>query len=302
MEFSYYLKLIRWKNLVFIAYTFYLLKFQLFQNSLVEQKLTVFQFLILLFSVLLITAAGYIFNDINDVKADLINKPNNMIVSTKINYEKAHQWYKITNTIGVVLGISLCLQLGNPSYSFFFIVATLLLYYYSKYLKGKPLIGNLLVSTLISISIFLPAIFDLNFENSNQQTTKIKVIVFVLAFFSFCLNLIREIIKDIEDINGDFKLNLRTFPILFGRDRSKKLAIYLCAITLFFLTYMILTLNEIDKYLNLYVFLFVVIPLLYTTFKIKKATTTKMFHKISMYLKIIMFLGVNTLLFLSKNY
>lgn len=299
MKLSVYFNLIRWKNLLLIIYVFFLLKFFFFHSFYVETTLSSLQFIILLFSVLFITAAGYIINDIFDIKADEINKPNKVIVSENISIEQAKQWYKITNTIGIILGIMLCLSISKPTHSFIFIGTALLLYYYSKILKGKPLIGNLIVSILIAFSVVILPVFDINFSiKNNPQNTAITVII-VLAFFAFILNLIREIIKDIEDINGDKSLNLKTLPIIFGRNRAQIIASYLCLIPICLLFFLVYNYSRNYKFPMLYLLLSTLIPLLVVAIKLRSAEKKSEFHKLSSLLKIIMFLGITILLIIS---
>ena len=150
-----FFKLIRWKNLLLIIYVQVLLKFLIFTSFNISTNLSFIQFIVLLISILLITSAGYIINDIYDLKTDLINKPKKVIVTKQFSIAKAQQLYLFLNASGIILGIGLSLNIEKPSYSFIFIGASLLLYYYSKKFKSKPLIGNLIISFLITISILI---------------------------------------------------------------------------------------------------------------------------------------------------
>lgn len=300
MNLSVYLKCIRWKNLVLISYVFILIKFILFPSLQIHTLLSTFQFSILLIAVLLITAAGYIINDIFDVKADIINKPNKVIVSKLITIEKATSWYKITNVVGIVLGILLCLHIEKPTYSFIFIGTSLLLYFYSKKYKAMPFIGNLIVAFLVSTSIFIIAIFELYYPFENPTQWIVIQFIILLSVFAFLINLTRELVKDLIDINGDYNLKMNTLPILIGRERTKKIALSICLITIMLLLYFVIKYASEYKYLNLYTVLFILTPLLYITVKLNKSKTQKQFKKISVWLKIIMFLGVNSILIFSK--
>jgi 4-hydroxybenzoate polyprenyltransferase len=299
MKLTAYFNLIRWKNLLLIFYVFFLFKFFFFNSFYVETTLSIFQFLILLFSVLFITVAGYIINDIFDVKADEINKPTKLVVSKNISKEQAKQWYKVTNTIGIILGITLCLSISKPTYSFIFIGTSLLLYYYSKILKGKPLIGNLIVSILIAFSVVILPLFDIDFSIKNNPQNTAITIIFALSIFAFILNLIREIIKDIEDINGDKILNLKTLPIIFGRNRAQIIASYLCITPISLVLFLIYNYSSNYKFTMLYLLLFVLIPLLIVAIKLRRAEKKSEFHKLSSLLKIIMFLGITVLFIIS---
>lgn len=300
MIFIAYVKLIRWKNLVLIAYTFYLVKFQLFDYYNITTNLTQIQFYQLLFSVLLITAGGYIINDIYDLKTDKINNPDKLIVSNIISIEKAKRWYLFTNSFGLVLGIHLCLTISKPSLSVLFIATSLLLYYYSKKFKGIPFLGNFIVSVLICLSFGLLVFFDLNFLNSNPNNETVLIIIGVLIFFAFFLNLIREIIKDIEDVNGDNQLKSNSLPLIFGRKRIKYLASYLCMLPILLSLIIVCNYIEINPIFSLFLLLGTGIPLIYVSFKLRSINSKKEFHKLSTLLKVIMLLGISSLLLFLK--
>ena len=301
MEILAFFKLIRWKNLLLIIYIQVLLKFLVFTSFNISTNLSLIQFIALLISTILITSAGYIINDIYDLNSDLINKPKKVIVSKQFSIAKAQQLYFFLNTLGIILGIGLSLNIEKPSYSFIFIGASLLLYYYSKKFKSKPLIGNLIVSFLIAISILVLYFFDINKTVQSFNLQLVINVILILSFFAFSINFIREIVKDIEDVNGDNSLNMKTLPILIGEARSKKIASLLCVIPLSLLLYIILNFSETYKYTALYLVVFTVIPLLYVALKLQTITLKKEFKKVSLFLKIIMFLGISTLILFSLN-
>ncbi|MBG7629215.1 MAG: geranylgeranylglycerol-phosphate geranylgeranyltransferase [Bacteroidetes bacterium] len=294
-----YFKLVRWKNLLLIVFVFFVLKFSFFSTLQIQTKLSIVDFLLLLLSVLAITAAGYIINDIFDVKTDLINKPTKVIVSQKISLETAKKWYKTTNTVGIVLGIALCIKISKPTHSFIFIGISLLLYYYSKKIKTTPFIGNFLVSLLIAFSVLIFPLFEIELIAKNNIQNLATQIIWMLFFFAFSLNLIREIVKDIEDVNGDYSLKMNTLPILLGSLRTRSLVLFLCIVPIGLLLFIILKYSSIYKFTVLYLLLFVLMPLLYFTVKLRSAKKKTEFHKLSLLLKIIMLLGINSLLIFS---
>lgn len=299
MVLATYFKLVRWKNLLLIVFVFFVLKFSFFNTLQIESKLSVVDFLLLLSSVLAITAAGYIINDIFDVKTDLINKPTKVIVTQKISLETAKKWYKTTNTVGIVLGIALCIKISKPTHSFIFIGISLLLYYYSKKIKATPFIGNFLVSLLIAFSVLIFPLFEIELIAKNNIQNLATQIIWMLFFFAFSLNLIREIVKDIEDVNGDYNLKMNTLPILLGSLRTRNFVFVLSIIPIGLLLFMILKYSSIYKYTALYLLLFVLMPLLYFIVKLRSAKKKPEFHKLSVLLKIIMLLGINSLLIFS---
>ncbi len=135
MQLAAFYRLIRWKNLLLIMYVQVLIKFLFFTSYNVATELSIFQFLVLLFAILLISAAGYIINDIADLETDLVNKPTKIVISREISIDSAKRLYLITNTLGIIFGVSLCLHIQKPTYSFIFVGTSLLLYFYSKKIK-----------------------------------------------------------------------------------------------------------------------------------------------------------------------
>ena len=296
MNLVVFLRLIRFKNLLLICYVFTLLKFFLFPSFGATTLLTDFQFFILLIATLLITASGYIINDIFDVEADKINKSKKIIVSKIISLEKAKRIYFFMNVSGIILGIWLTLQIQKPNLAFVFIVASLLLYYYSKTLQKKALLGNLLVSLLIAFSVFLPVLFEI--QNSNKQVISL---VLALSVFSFFLNLSREILKDITDIKGDYNSKLKTLPIILGVKRSCYLAALFSLIPTVFLIYLIISIKSDFEFSRTYLLISCALPLIYVITKLVKSTSYRMLKKLSSLLKIIMFLGITSILLISYN-
>jgi len=296
-----FFNLVRWKNLLLIVYIQLLLKFVLFSSFNIVSNLSLIQFILLLVSLLCITAAGYIINDIFDLKSDLLNKPEKVIVSKYFSKEKSQQLYKWINSIGIITGIGLALNLNKPSISLVFIGPSLLLNLYSKKLKSLPIIGNIVVSLLISFCILILFILDINTSIKSYDQRIVISIIFMLSFFAFFINLIREIIKDIEDVNGDYKLNMKTLPILIGRNRTKIIVLFLTIFPIGLLSYIIIKYSTTYNAVTFYLLFFSLLPMLFTVLKIKSAKSIKNYKTISTYLKIIMLLGITTLLVISIN-
>jgi 4-hydroxybenzoate polyprenyltransferase len=299
MKLSAFFNLIRWKNLLLIVYIQVVIKFLFFPDFVIGTNLTNFQFFILLLSILSITAAGYIINDIFDIETDKINKPKKLIISTIFSVETARRWYLYLNTIGIFFGIFISLKIEKPSLSFIFIGVALLLYYYSKKLKALPLIGNLIVALLVSINVLILLIFDLNTAGNVTNLNYVKTTILIVAFFAFHINFTRELIKDIEDINGDYKLKMNTLPILIGRKRTKNIISILCIFLIFFLVLFLNYYTSGQIVISLYIIVFILLPILYVTIKINKAKSQKKIHTISSLLKLVMFFGINILIILS---
>lgn len=295
----HFFKLIRWKNLFIIAYVLLLLKFLLFPSFQVSSQLSNIQFILLLISILCIEAAGNIINDIFDIETDKINKPSRVIVEKFISKNKAQQWYLFTNSLGIVSGIFLCLNIEKPDLSFIFIGTSLLLYYYSKNLKSKPIIGNFTVAFFTAFAIAVIIIFEFNIFKLMPNEIIVVNIILVVSLFAFLLNFIREIVKDIEDINGDYKLKMNTLPIVFGIERTKKTVSVFCVIPIILLSIIIFKYALIYKFTVIYLLMFTLLPLLFIALKFPKLKSKRKIGRYSFFLKIIMFFGINSLILIS---
>jgi 4-hydroxybenzoate polyprenyltransferase len=299
MQLGACLRLIRWKNLGFLIYLQVLLKYVLFSELKIHTTLTFFQFSLLLGGIVFIMAAGYIINDIFDLKTDLINKPLKRIIPEKISVEQARFLYKSLNTMGITLGIILSLQIERPGFSLLFILSSILLYYYSKLIKKQAIMGNLLVSLLIAFSLIILFLAEFRFEELINLPVELQRIGIFLVGFAFMLNFIREIIKDIEDINGDLNTQMGTLPILFGIERTKRLAACICFISVFALIYFCFLYRNDYVFALSYLFIAVIIPLMYVGIQLFSAKSKIDFQKLSRLVKIIMFLGINVVLLIN---
>lgn len=276
-----------------------LIKYVLFSKFDTSTFLDDGHFFILILSTIFIAASGYIINDIYDIKADVINKPEKAFVGNKISLKKANNLYFFLNFIGLLIGLYLSYYIGNISFFIFFILVSFLLYRYAISLKKRFLIGNIVVSFLIFLSIIAIAIFDLlpATNNYNQDSQSIVFLLLLkIASFAFMLTLLREIIKDIEDIEGDKIINANTIPIVLGIEKTKIILLIISIILLLGLIYFSFTYFETNKYIFYYLLILVELPLLYFMIKIIITKTKDNFHKLSNLLKIIMLIGILTIL------
>lgn len=291
----------RWKNLLMIIIIQYLLKYILFQKFDVTTSLDTLHFFILVFSTVLIATAGYIINDINDISADKVNKPDKVFVGKKISINKSYNLYLALNFIGLLLGFYLSYSIGYVSFFTIFIITSLLLYRYAIDLKKRFLIGNLTISFVVFLSVFIVSIYDIvpvSNAYNNQIQIQVFLLVFIISCFAFFLTLIREIIKDLEDVNGDLKIGAKTLPIKLGQNKTKNILFYLSFIPLIAIIYFAFALYISNLLATIYLLIFVATPLLYFIVKVKKSITKNDFHNLSNILKIIMMLGILTVLFL----
>jgi len=296
-------KLIRWKNLLLIILTQVLIKYALLEplkeDYGFDTALSFCGFLVLVFATVFIASAGYIINDIEDVEADKINKPNSVIIGEHISEKKATYLFLIFNIVGVILGFVISRAIDKSSFFVIFVLASGLLYIYSTYLKGITLIGNIVISGLVSLCILLVGVFDL--APAITRTNQASQLFFLdlikdYAIFAFMLNFLREIIKDIEDTDGDYKMGIQSLPIVLGRQRTTRLVFILAFIPLA-VVILYLSNNLYKQPLAVgYVLLFIIAPLIYGIIKLFHAELQSDYKKISHILKLVMLTGILSLL------
>ena len=228
-----FLKLIRLKNLIIVALTQLLIKFSLINPFLDNYILSNNQFYLLVLATVFITASGYIINDIYDVPTDKINKDNKRIIGKLINSRNAISWYIFFNLIGLILGCYIAYLVKKPFFSLIFFYCIFSLWTYSKRIKNTFLLGNLQVSFLTALSVFNVALFDIipnGINKSNGEMMIFKIILFYTAF-AFITTFIREIIKDLEDLEGDKKIQAKTLAITFGIEKTKWVSLLFTTLT-----------------------------------------------------------------------
>jgi len=271
------LKLTRVWNLLIIAFAQYFTAWFLIGKW--STVLFDIRFFFLCSSTVLIAAAGYIINDYYDVKIDLINKPERVVVGKNITRRFAILFHVLFSGFGILIGLLLSWRLAVAN-----IFCVFLLWLYSNNLKRLPFVGNFTVAFLTGISIYCVDIF---YRTDNS-------LVIIYAIFSFFMTLVREIIKDMEDLKGDNTFGCKTLPIIWGI-RKTKIAIYIILIA-FSLT--VLILNQFYVGLQMYYFLvFLFIPLAFLLYRLIRADTIRDFTWLSNFCKLIMLLGILSMSF-----
>ena len=294
-----YLNLIRWKNLLIIALVQVLIKYVLFLPFKIDITLDWFGFSLLVLSTLCIAAAGYVINDVYDVETDLVNRPGKVIVGKTVSEKTANNLFIILNVIGVLIGFYLSHLVGKSSFFALFVIISALLYVYASYLKQTLLIGNIIVSLLVAFSLLIVGFFELlpavTMQNQSTQIIMFKVL-FDYALFAFVINLVREIVKDIQDIDGDHKVGMNTLPIVIGRERAKNVLFVLSFVPILAVVYYLS--NHLYKYTIavIYFLVLVVAPLILVSIKIFNSKTKKDYQYISNLLKIVMLTGMLSML------
>lgn len=268
-------------NLLMVAFAQLMTAYFLVKTS---QELTPvledFKLYLIVLSSVIITAAGYMINDYYDVKIDYVNKPKEVVVGKGIKRSVIIFLHSLLNFIGIAIGFAISTPIGWVNFG-----AAFLLWWYSNRLKRAPFIGNLTIAFLSAISVF---IIGLHYQKS-------ELLIFTYAIFAFFLNLIREILKDIEDRNGDRKHGLRTLPIIIGFRKTKSI-IFILAIC-FVSAILIVTFKINNPHLYLY-FGFLGLFFIAFMYKIYRADRKDHFTKLSIFAKIIMLVGTMSMAFL----
>lgn len=275
-----FLRLIRVQNLLIVVLTQVLVRLFLVGFRPTDQTDSLFRLLLdpslwlLILSTVYIAAGGYIINDYFDIKIDLINKPERVIIGRFLRRRVAMGVHQVLNVLGCLIGLYLSRWVFLVD-----VLSVTLLWFYSAKFKRQPLVGNIIVSLLTALSLIVLAVYY-------RQHTEMLLIY---AFFSFGLSLIREIIKDMQDIRGDARFGCRTLPIIWGLRRTKYLLYVLISAFLISLCSIAISLHNLRLDC---IFLLLLVPISWLIYRLIWSDTRRDFGYLSTLCKIIMLLGV----------
>ncbi len=263
-----YLKALRPINLVIVALSQIILYKLYFESSALDSVGLVLESpLIYLFSFItvLITAAGYLINDYFDFDSDLVNSKSNRLP------HKYHNliFYYVLVALGFLLALWFAQHIGRPFLSLIYLLATVLLYLYSASWKKKPLIGNVVVALFSSFVMIILVYAEKENLSLIGSPEKQFLLTNTLAFsaFAFLVSLVREIIKDIEDMKGDAKAGYLTFPLKYGVVASQKLNAALVILIVLTLIFWIYTLSS-ELLLVILGIVLLILPMIYLLTKL----------------------------------
>ena len=275
-----FFKLTRLPNLLIIAFTQYFAAIFLipYQESWTE-KLFDLQLFLLVSSTLMIAAAGYIINDYYDIKIDYVNKPQRVVVGKLIKRRVVLVSHVVLNAVGIGIGFYLNYYVGAINF-----IAGFLLWIYSNRLKRMPFVGNLVIALLTGLAILVLAIYYRESVN----------LLLNYAVFAFSINLIREVIKDMEDLRGDLRFGSKTLPIVWVLRKTKYFLYGMIALFVTILFYLSVQLQ--NPILN-YFFMILIIPIIYFIYLLYRADSQRRFHQLSTYCKLLMLTGICSMAF-----
>ena len=264
-------------------------------QSYVDLALTDFNYILLVIATVCIAAGGYVINNIMDQDTDEIAKPQNRVVGVSISETVAYNWYIGLTIVGVGIGFYLSNVIYKPTFASMFILVATLLYMYATSFKQIPVLGNVVVALMLSTSIIIIGLFDIlpaiDVDNRFRMKEAFDILMHY-AIFAFIINLIREIVKDMEDMDGDYQSGINSLPIAIGVQKTKIIVGVLTVISIGILAYYVNSnLFELD-YVVYYAMILIVGPLIYFGVKLLNAATKKEFHHLSLVLKVILFFGI----------
>lgn len=262
--------------------------------------MTSMDFAILIVATLFITMGGYLINDLFDMQADGINKPGENQVGKKFAVARIQLLYWIFTIAGVLAGTYLSWTLNQINYALIFVFAAGLLWFYSERYQCIPVVGNIVVAFLSALSFGLVWLFEFFALSNNAevfaavQSSFPLVNHFMLMYmsFAFITSLLREVVKDVEDTEGDSRFGCNSFAVVYGEKKSKLLAIGIAIAGLIFSVWFQASFFRAGFY---YLFgYFILIDLLFLTaiLWISQARKKSDYKRLTFFLKLIMLIGI----------
>ena len=311
-----FFRLIRWPNLVFIVVTqylfYYLITIPVFNKNNSFPSLTPPLFWLMVFSSVVIAAAGYIINDYFDLNIDRVNKPDKLVVEKIIKRRWAILWHLILSFTGFIISTWVCFKIldwHTITVAGINLLCIIALWLYSTTYKRKLLIGNILISLLTAWTIlmlflinvrswFMVSIRYQTMHRYEIASAKLFKYAIVYAAFAFIISLVREVIKDMEDMEGDEKYGCKTMPIVWGIPATKVFtAVWLIVLIGALIVLQFYTLHLGWWWSVAYSVITIIVPLLWILQKLYKAQVAKDYHQLSTVVKLVMLAGILSMVF-----
>ena len=302
-----YLKLLRVGNLAFLAVLLYVMEkwvaVPLLHVEKFQEQMPWWVLLLLILSTIFIAAGGYVINDYFDVKIDRINRPDDMVVTRVISREGAMQWFYVLTALGIASGLAVAWWARSWNLLFIYIVIPGLLWFYSASYKRMLLVGNLIVAFISALVPLLVALVNADYLHHLYKDTlaytpiinELYVWLGGFALFSFLLTWAREVVKDIEDIEGDREMECRTMPIVWGEKVSKAVVTTLVVVTMALIGYIAWFVLPFPMQWSTLTGRFVtfglLVPLACVLVLLWYARSNRELHTVQQVIKFVMFLG-----------
>lgn len=296
------IQMLRIPNLLIIAFTFFILRYLVFIPVYAGYHMIAgmenLQYSLMVIITMIIAATGYISNDYFDVETDRINKPQKLYIGNRITSVSVFSTALILSTIAVIAAI--CLSYATKSWlpATLLLIALAVTWWYAVSLKRTLLWGNIAVSCMTAGTIVMAWVVEKQTSAFNPQASiLITNIVTAISIFAFLLSLLREIVKDMEDMEGDKLIGCKSLPLIKGVDFTKTILLILAGFTFVLLIAAQIFLLKYEKISAiLWLVLTVEIPLVYFVIKLQKAVHKTDYHQLSNLLKWIMVGGIVTII------
>ncbi|MBA4198404.1 MAG: ubiquinone biosynthesis protein UbiA [Chitinophaga sp.] len=302
-----FLKIIRWPNLVFIALTqvmfFYCIAVPALHAAGLKPILSNGMLALLTFSSLLGAAGGNIINDYFDLNIDKINKPEKVIVEKYISRRWIIFWHLLLSVASIIIGIYISYKTRILWIAFANLSCVVLLFLYSVSLKKKFLVGNILVSALSAWLIMVVSLIEFSVFIHVSSTDffalrKIMRLGILYTCFAFVISLVREVVKDMEDMEGDRRYGCTTMPIVWGVNAAKVFVAVWLIVLIAALVILQLYAVTFGWWISIfYSVILIIAPLVYIFRQLFAAYSPQQFHSLSSVIKLVMFTGIVSMLF-----
>ncbi|MDP2175622.1 MAG: UbiA family prenyltransferase [Bacteroidota bacterium] len=277
------ISIIRPLNLIIVALTMLVVLLK-YQNQQTENYWL--QMIYLILPAVLTAAAGYIINDIKDIDIDKINKPGKNLIGTMVSQKEAYIFYAILNIVSLAVSFLL-----NEQYAMINVCIIGLLYLYAVQLKGVPLMGNIIIA-ICSSAVIACCILIIGFK------TKIGFFNFSgYIGFAFLITLIRELVKTIEDMEGDKAYGIKTYPVVLGIKATKILIYFLSGFVIILCGIYSFIAWGVSMYASAIIMGVVTLAMFYFINFLSKSKEKTIYHQASNLLKGIIVLGLLNLIF-----
>lgn len=334
-----FIKLIRLPNLLIIVATQYAIRYAIIGPFLfkfsgdqhienVGLQMSDLNFFLLSLSTVMVAAAGYIINDYFDVKVDRVNRPETILVGKHIKRRVAMGAHIVISSVAILIGVYLAYVMGNWKLALIQVLSVGALWYYSTMFKKQVLLGNVVVALLAAMVPLVSGLYELILQHETSDNT-VNTLLFYLeegtpfelvemqylrvltgimywtlgfSLFAFLSTMVREIIKDIEDYEGDKKYFSNTLAVVHGKKKAALVAQFfaiIMTVSIGYLQYIQLQAKDTGSFMY---FLFAIqAPMVYVIYKLYQAKGKKDFSKLSKYVKLIMLMGIVYTLFFYFN-
>jgi len=253
------------------------------QEKTFESVLFDFNLFLLIICSSIAIASGYIINNFYDYEKDLINKPIKSKIDKIIRKRTKLRLYILLNFLCVTISYHVSIKSV-----LFFSIYIFFIWLYSHRLKKILIIGNLFSSVLSIIPFLVILIYYRNFDS----------IIFIYALYLLIIVYIRELTKDLENLTGDFSLNYKTIPVVFG-ERACKYIITSCIMFSYLVIYILLT--KFDTGVMYYYYYFSIVFLFLFNLKLFKSLSKKDYGQLHLLLKFLIFFGVASIVLIDPN-